>query len=210
MTAYEPLPAFLRDLIASFPRAGDGVNLYLFKLARYLHALRTEDEIFALLRAASEGCGRPVDDKEIRRAIQNSKPVAWQPGAKGQRFELSPRRPAYPPRQYARIDELVRKGAGLYDLWETSPLRLEGPSPSELPADTEVPEDPWQVHTVSREPMGPYTETIIDTLFPANPLLCAALATGKGDFATRRREVWRGHLSRCALIVPNPMARVYG
>jgi hypothetical protein len=76
----DELPRFVRDLIARFPRAGDGVHRHLFRLVRYLHALRSEPDIFALLRAASEGCGRPIADQEIRDAILNSKPVAWRPG----------------------------------------------------------------------------------------------------------------------------------
>jgi hypothetical protein len=58
----------------------------------------------------------------------------------------------------------------------------------------------------------PSTERIIDALFPGNPLLCVAKTHGRSaaDFATRRRECWRGHLSRCALMVPSPMARAYG
>ena len=34
----DELPRFVRDLIASFPRTGDGVHRHLFRLARYLHA----------------------------------------------------------------------------------------------------------------------------------------------------------------------------
>jgi hypothetical protein len=56
----DELPRFVRDLIASFPQAGDGVHRHLFRLARYLHALRSEPDIFALLRAASDVCGRKV------------------------------------------------------------------------------------------------------------------------------------------------------
>jgi len=182
----DPLPRFVCDLIASFPSAGNGVHLHLFRLARYLHALRGEEEIFALLRAASDGCGRRVSDKEIRDAIANSKPVAWQPGEKAPAFGPTVRRPVRAPRQHARIDELVRSSAGLYDLWESSPIRFEG---SEA-----------------------HTEPVIDALFAGDPLLCVAKTNGKteSDFATRRREVWRGRLSQCALIVPNPMLKVFG
>jgi hypothetical protein len=48
--------------------------------------------------------------------------------------------------------------------------------------------------------------------FRAIPLLCVARSHGRTitDFATRRRERWRGRLSCCALMVPSPMARAYG
>ena len=42
----DQLPRFLRDLIASFPQAGDGVHRHLFRLARYLHALRSKPDVF--------------------------------------------------------------------------------------------------------------------------------------------------------------------
>ena len=82
----DELPRFVRDLIASFPEAGDGVHRHLFRLARYLHALHSEQDIFALLRAASNGCGRRVTDREIRDAILNSEPVAWRPREQAQAF----------------------------------------------------------------------------------------------------------------------------
>ena len=54
-----------------------------------------------------------------------------------------------------------------------------------------------------------HTEEIIDAIWPGNPLLCCGKNAYK-DFATRRREVWRGNLSRCAFIVPNPQLKVLG
>ncbi len=73
------LPRFVRDLLAAPPRAGQGVNLYLFRLARVLHAYRTEHEIVELLRASVAGCGRVVTEQEIRRAVENSRKVACSP-----------------------------------------------------------------------------------------------------------------------------------
>jgi hypothetical protein len=46
-------------------------------------------------------------------------------------------------------------------------------------------------------------EKVIDAIFPGNPLICVGKAANL--FATRPRETWRGHLSRLAFIVPNPM-----
>ena len=75
------------------------------------------------------------------------------------------------------IAAITKNGPALYDLWESSPCRFD---------------DDHQ-----------HTEEIIDVLFPGDPLLCCGLTNAK--FATRRRSVWRGHLSRLSLIVPNPM-----
>jgi hypothetical protein len=208
----DELPRFVRDLIASFPRAGDGVHRHLFRLARYLHALRSEQDIFALLRAASNGCGRLITDREIRDAILNSKPVAWRPTEKRHALEGSTDRPAWPTRQHARIDTLVRGGAHLYDLWETSPVRFEDPRASGMSEAAHAPAHGHLAPSVTGDPSGSRTERIVDVLFPGNPLLCVARTDGKsaGDFATRRREAGRGRLSRCSLMVPSPMARVYG
>ena len=75
------------------------------------------------------------------------------------------------------IAAISKTGSGLYDLWESSPCRFD----DDLP----------------------HTEEVIDALFPGDPLLCCGLDSQQ--FATRHRSVWRGHLSRLALIVPNPM-----
>lgn len=80
------------------------------------------------------------------------------------------------------IDAIVRSGLGIYDLWEQSPTR--------------------------HEEAESHAEEIIDVLFPGNPLLCCAKSNE--EFATRRREVWRGKLSQLPLIVPNPMLSVKG
>jgi hypothetical protein len=76
----------------------------------------------------------------------------------------------------------IANGYGLADLWESSPLQLE---------DNAV-----------------HTETIIDRLFPGNPLLC--VGKSMSEFDTRTREQWRGDLWSMALIVPSPMTERIG
>jgi hypothetical protein len=90
--------------------------------------------------------------------------------------------PKWPARNLEQIDAIVRAGFGLYEFWESSPVRFD--------------------HSVN------HAEQIIDVLFPGNLLLCVGPTAYR--FATRRREVWRGTLSRLALIVANPMLRVIG
>jgi hypothetical protein len=82
MTPARELPQFVRDLLASPPKAGEGVNLYLFRLARVLWPYRSDGEILDTLRAVTLGCGRVVTEKEIQRAMENSKAAAWTPGQK--------------------------------------------------------------------------------------------------------------------------------
>ena len=49
MTSAKELPLFVRDMLASPPRAGEGVNLYLYRVARVLHPFRSEGEIADIL-----------------------------------------------------------------------------------------------------------------------------------------------------------------
>jgi hypothetical protein len=198
------LPQFLCDLIASPPRAGEGVHAWIFRVSRQLHAHRNEEDIFRLLKASLEGCGRRVPDRELVDAIRNSKPVAWQPHGNGW-GGVYVAHPAWPARDKPKIDLIVREGFGLYDLWETSPVRYE--TPSEPSVDLEG--DPvWITTTVTLEKLGPFAEEIVDYLFPYNPLLCVGKSAH--TFGTRRREIWRGRLSNCQFIVPSPMARIKG
>jgi hypothetical protein len=142
MSAIKDLPQFVRDLLASPPRAGEGVNLYLFRLARVLHPYRTEREIAGILEAVTANCGRVVTEKEIRRAIENSKGAARQPRQSTPRTE-----PPWPTTNREQREAVINEtDEGLVDLWEASPVRLE---------DNDS-----------------HTEEIIDALFPGNPLLC--------------------------------------
>jgi hypothetical protein len=208
------LPQFLHDLIASPPRAGEGVHGWIFRVARQLHAHRSEEDIFWLLKASLDGCGRHVPDRELIEAVHHSKDCAWQPNYGGSGYVSHPAKSIWPDRNKLQIDEIVQGGFGLYDLWETSPVRYE--TQSEPPTDQEdfdgelsrTGDPAWITSTVTVEGLGPFTEEIIDHLFPGNPLLCVGKSAY--TFGTRRREVWRGRLSNCQFIVPSPMARVKG
>jgi hypothetical protein len=91
----------------------------------------------------------------------------------------SPPKPKWPACELEKIDEIIRAGFRLYDLWDQSPIRFgDGVS---------------------------HSEEIIDTIFPGNPLLC--IGKTAWSFATDWREAWRGRLSEYALIVGNPMLR---
>jgi hypothetical protein len=90
--------------------------------------------------------------------------------------------PKWPKPDLEAIRQIVREGFSLYDLSEASPRRFNNAQS--------------------------YVEEIIDTLFPANPLLCVGRT--KFVFQTKRREEFRGSLSDCAYIVPNPMLKVEG
>lgn len=137
------LPSFVRDILASVPTAGEGVNNWLFRAARVLHAYRSESEIIAILEVSAFGCGRPLKPGEIERAVQNSKTCAYQPG----------HRPAdhrhvakWPNVNTEQVEAIAAQGMSGYDLWEQSPVRFTSGQPQ--------------------------TSLIIDALFPGDPLLC--------------------------------------
>ena len=175
MTSARELPQFVRDMLASPPRAGQGVNLYLYRLARVLHPYRSESEILDTLRAVTTNCGRVVTSKEIQRAVENSKSAAWTRG-EGKRVRPTAGWPTvnHEQREAALV---AADGLGLVDLWEGSPVRFEDNLP--------------------------HTEEIVDALFPGDLLLCCGKSNS--EFATRPRETWRGRLAGMQLIVPSSM-----
>jgi hypothetical protein len=142
MTTAKVLPQFVRDMLASPPRAGEGVNLYLYRLARVLHPYRSETQIREILRAVTVGCGRFVREREIYRAVENSKGAAW--GAPGRGPCCTPAWPKINAEQREAV--IASMGVELVDLWEMSPIRLAA--------------------------NHAHSEEIIDVLYSDNPLLC--------------------------------------
>lgn len=176
------LPSFIRDFINSRPTSGNGVHFWLFKAARYLHRYRSEEEIFQILRAAVQGCGRDVPDREIQDAISNSRSLAWKPGVK--KATAGTRKNVDWPAKNPQARESAIQSSELKSLED-----LVGESPVDC--------DPQ-----------PRTEDIIDALMPGNPLICVGM--DKQNFKTRRREELRGDLSKQSLIVPSPMTDIRG
>ena len=166
------LPQFVRDLLAAPPQRGDGLNNWFYRVARVLHPYRGSNEIIELLRAATNG--EPVKHGEIERAVERSKATAWKPG---QTPHNATQAATWSKVNAEQREAVIAAGAGLVDLWETSPARLENKES--------------------------HTEEIIDTIFPGNPLLCAGRSNS--DFATQTRSEWDGKLAALQLIVPSPM-----
>lgn len=180
-SARAALPPFLRDLLASPPRAGTGVHQWLFRAARQLHAHLPAADIIKLLENRVSHCGRPVPRAEIVSAVQNSLSCAWRP-AYGP--APAPAAPAskWPKLNRQRREDILRHSGNLADLWESSQPALRD--------------------------NAQHTENIIDRLFPGNPLLCCGKSSR--EFDTKPREQWRGQLSRLQFIVPSPMSSVSG
>jgi hypothetical protein len=150
------LPPFLRDLLATPPRAGEGVHNWLFRVARQLHPHYPATEIIRLLETQVANCGRNVPRAEIVAAVQNALPCAWQPTGKAGAVQSVSK---WPTVNQEQREAIIRDGDGLADLWEASPIRIE---------DNEV-----------------HTEDIVDHLFPGNPLLCCGKSNSAFDTRPR-------------------------
>lgn len=176
------LPQFLQDLINSPPRHGQGVHLWMFNVSRQLHAHWPAGDIIRLIVEKTATCGRPVPLREVTAAVTNSIGCAWQPKYHPEIPHQTPQQKWRPRDNEYRKFVIQERGFGLADLFESSPLPISDSSN--------------------------LTETIIDHLFPGNPLLCCGLSSSV--FATKGREEWRGHLRRQQFIVPSPMSSPTG
>jgi len=66
----------------------------------------------------------------------------------------------------------------------------------------------WERSAVRFDDDQPHTETVVDRLFPGNPLLCVAQALGNAR--TAPREAFVGCLASSQFIVPSPMTKLAG
>jgi hypothetical protein len=114
-----PLPRFVRDLLASPPKRGEGLNLWFYRAARVLHPHRDSAEITELLQAAT--AGEPVRPSEIERAVERSKATAWKPGQARRNVAEGL---TWPKVNAEQREAVIASGAGLVDLWEISPVRF--------------------------------------------------------------------------------------
>lgn len=80
-----------------------------------------------------------------------------------------------------QIEAIARDGFSVADLWEDSPIRLDGDQPQ--------------------------TQAILPILFPGNPLLCVG---SKFDFFTDELSVFADKAHTLEQIVPSPMLSKYG
>jgi len=180
LLAATDLPADVKAFLATCPKAGGGVHLWLFRAALRLHRAKVgKKEIARLLEAATANCGRVLTANEIPDAIASSERFLSEPGA-GNRAEH--RKPKWPEPNQDRIKIIVKDGPGLDGFRAISPVTFSDAKP--------------------------HAEEVIDLLFPGNPLLC--VGRSKYNFNTKPRELWRGLLASRQFIVPSPMSRMDG
>jgi hypothetical protein len=150
------LPPFILEMLAAMPKAGEGIHLWLYRVARQLHAHLPAVEIIALLESRVKDCGRHVSRKEITDAVQNALACAWMPGSNAAPAPAASKWPKVNQEQRAAI---LRDNGGLADLWELSPIRIMD--------------------------NAAHTEQIIDRIFPGNPLLCCGKSSSVFDTKPR-------------------------
>ena len=135
------LPAFINEMLTNLPRAGEGIHHWLFRAARQLHAHLPAVEIVTLLESRAQDCGRHVSRKEIIDAVQNA--MLMRMATEWQR-RASNCRCQVAGREPRATGGNCRATVADWRLWELSRPRIED--------------------------NAAHTETIIDLLFPGNPL----------------------------------------
>jgi hypothetical protein len=176
-----------------------GHNATFYAACRLVHGFAlSPEEAYPFIAAWNRSCVPPWSERDLKRKLNQALTHAAHKKPRGYLLAddaddyadqpvpasapLQPPPPTWPSPNLPLIDEIVRKGPGLCDLWESSPIRFE---------DTE-----------------PHAEEITDALFPGDPLLCCGKT--KSVFATRRKSVWRNRLASLPLVVPTPMLGVKG
>ena len=194
-----PLPPMerARNYLAKLPSAigGERGHDATFRAACVLvHGFALEPAAaLDLLRGYSARCVPPWSERELVHKINSALGAAHRnprgyllggdaAGRSPARSVILPRTANEGARRWPELDgeqraAIIAGGDRLHELWAASPVLVRN-------AD-------------------PITEEIIDVFFPGNAWLC--VGTSARDFETRRREDFRGELSRRALIVPSPM-----
>ena len=182
------VPEWVEAYLRKCPRSPEGVHQWLASAAHKTFShLEAEGQVEAL-RWAVRNCGRDPQPREIENTVANIRARRERGEACGALYQ------AWPPRAYAEIDQLARKGIIAAELRRRSPYRIPRISP-------------WQW---------------LKRLFPANSLICLSREEPRGvdsqgvpvfsrRWQTRPRDEWRHYgLKNFPLIVPNPAQKPCG
>jgi hypothetical protein len=176
----------IKSYINKIPGAVSGSNGHGITFAAACNLLRAfpnlaPHEALSFLREYNQRCEPPWTESELNHKVTD----AWAevrnggPRIVGALASSTPEPKRQPP-DCTTTDRIIQDGLRLPDLLEASFARFDDDSS--------------------------HVEQIVDVIFPGNPLLC--IGKTNWDFHTRRRSVWRGHLHRFPLIVPNPMLAI--
>lgn len=175
------------QLLESCPRPGEGVHTWTFRvLCMLAQHTRYDSELREVARRyIRRYATRAVPDSEIESQISNARLYAsgWSGASPGgpKQIVSTDRSPKWPPADLVAIERIVREGPTLAELIKRSPIYVDhGGFP---------------------------TSTILEVLFPGDPLLCCG--SDKYTFETMPRSAWTD-LGRMQFIVPSPMSNVQG
>lgn len=165
------------------PQAGGGVHRWLLAQAnRCRNAGLQPEQTFKCLREGSRNCGRFVGEAEITSSIRTA--YSGSPWTQSTpRNSVQPHYTSWPPADQHAIATISTQGPGLEEFESHSPVKIQENAKT--------------------------TETVVDTIFPGNPLICVAHRK-PSEAATAPRNRWRGRLSDFSLIVPSPMTSTTG
>jgi hypothetical protein len=114
----------VREFLKGCPKAGDGVNRWIFRAALMLHRTGVPvSQMPALISAATTKCGRVVTDQEIERAVVNSG-ISLGNGNQAER-----RTPRWPQPNHEHIEAIAHDGPRLDDLKQMSPVKWNDGKP---------------------------------------------------------------------------------
>jgi hypothetical protein len=162
-----------------------------------------ERSTYEIIRAKAANCGRPIGklEREIIVQIRGALPRRWQP--------RDPQ--AFAKAAQVSVEHLLASTAAIM------PTPHPWPEPDIESIQKNVSSDILLADLAERSPVKfdddtSHAEEIIDVLFPSDSSCEVLLCVGKSKFrfATRDRSIWRGHLHRLPLIVPNPMLDYFG
>jgi len=187
------LPQWLSAKVAKPPKTGGGVHRWLFTMALQLHGHLTAAEIASVLADAVRGCGREVDGREIRDAVNASAEVKNKPsrlgkGAAKMDHIASARscsgKPKWPPVNTRERERIISESPMTETVLSVlSPLWIDG----------DLPPMKW----------------FLEQLFPADSLLCV----GKSCRVCTTRPLSSllcSKLGAAEFIVPSPMTATHG
>jgi hypothetical protein len=176
-----PLPRALLHELSHPPSSGR--HQWLARMACRLLWRRSLHEAEQLLRGACHCVTRDIEEREFKDALDSAATLVNQSKGTSTGAVNGSSRPKWPAQELEKTHQIVLAGPHQAEGCALSPVKLD--------------------------PAIRHTETVIDTVYPGNPLLCVA-HRGNWDFATAPREQYRGLLHLCQSLVPSPMVAPVG
>lgn len=186
------LPKWLAAKVVNPPKAGSGVHRWLFTISLQLHGHLSSDEIERELATAVSQCGREVDNREIRDAVDAAAQLKKTP-----RLSKGLASVKHPSSTYACRSR--QKWSSVNSLER---LRIISENPMTEP------------QLSSYSPVGidedqPSMKWFLQQLFPPDCLLCVGVSC-RGFWTSSMQRLIDSNLGGTELIVPSPMTAIHG